>query len=169
MVALLAEAGDRLDVERTHLAVCRLPREDGPVLLYQLHRLELLEEGALAGVVGLVWAMAERPDAVLGHRRWLTLFTNAGYTHDGRTVPRPTTAMRLYRGAVPGRRADWSWTDSLEIARIYAEGRQVRRPPGQVWSALVPPDRMLARNDDRDEREFVVNTAGLTIARWPPA
>ncbi|WP_143086266.1 hypothetical protein [Amycolatopsis saalfeldensis] len=48
-------------------------------------------------------------------------------------------------------------------ARAYAVDGVRGRPSGAIWTALVEPDRLLARNRDRDEFEYVVDTAGLTI------
>ncbi|MEV5718180.1 hypothetical protein AB0L41_30200 [Amycolatopsis mediterranei] len=61
------------------------------------------------------------------------------------------------------RRDSWSWTDSRDVARTYAAGGFGGRRPGAIWTALVDPDRLLARNRDRDEFEYVVDTTGLTI------
>lgn len=65
------------------------------------------------------------------------------------------------------RRDDWSWTDCRNVARTYAAGGFGGRLPGAIWTATVAPDRLLARNRDRDEFEYVVDTTGLTIEPVP--
>jgi hypothetical protein len=66
-------------------------------------------------------------------------------------------------GAVAERRADWSWTDSLDIAQTYAHSGIGGRPQSTVWTAEVDPARLLARISERNEDEYVVNTKELTI------
>ncbi|GLY38299.1 hypothetical protein Amsp01_043230 [Amycolatopsis sp. NBRC 101858] len=73
----------------------------------------------------------------------------------------------MYRGSVADRRADWSWTDSRDVARTYAAGGFGGRLPGAIWTAMVEPERLLARHTDRDEFEYVVDTAGLVIEPVP--
>ncbi len=91
-----------------------------------------------------------------------------------RPVAAPVHCCRLHRGrpprsaphripaAVPrigGRRRDnWSWTESRYVARTYAAGGFGGRLRGAVWTALVDPDRLLARNRHREESEYVVDT-----------
>lgn len=160
----LIDRGAVLTGDQLAVALYRVPGDDMPVLLDTLHRHRLITDQDLSGVVGLAWSNAERPDLALGHDRWRALFTAAGYTDDGRRVPRPTQPLRLYRGSVADRRTDWSWTDSRHVARTYAVGGFGGRLPGAIWTALVEPERLLARNTDRDEAEYVVDTTGLTIS-----
>ncbi|RSM80477.1 hypothetical protein DL991_10125 [Amycolatopsis sp. WAC 01375] len=160
----LIKRGVTLTTDQLAVAVYRVPGDDMPVLLDTLHRHRLITDHALSGFVGLAWSHAERPDLALSRDRWRTLFTAAGYTEDGRRVPRPTQPLRLYRGSVADRRDDWSWTESRHIARTYAAGGFGNRLPGAIWTALVEPERLQACNTDRDEAEYVIDTAGLTIS-----
>lgn len=147
-------------------AVSRLGRNAGPPLLADLLAEYLLTASAAAAVIGDVWSMAEYPDHYLAHDRWRELFALAGYTRNGKGAARPTNAITLYRGSVPERRADWSWTDQLSVAVGYASGTRAQRPLGKVWSAEVEPWRLLARNDGpsgRNESEYVVDTDELVI------
>ena len=94
---------------------------------------------------------------------WRDLFELAGYTEDGKPAERPAEPLTLYRGSVPERKALWSWTDNREVAARYASGNYYRRPSGILWVATVDPWRLLARNTDRSEYEYVVDTEGLVI------
>lgn len=149
-------------------AVGSVGRDRGPELLVELFWEDLLTPEAAAATVGGVWNGAEYPDQCLDRLWWLVLFDLAGYTRNGKPAERPDRQLRLYRGSVPERRGDWSWTDDLTVARGYADGTRAQRPTGAVWTALVEPFRLLARNDgpdSRDESEYVVDTDGLAIER----
>ncbi|MFJ9782650.1 hypothetical protein ACIRSS_23920 [Amycolatopsis sp. NPDC101161] len=74
-----------------------------------------------------------------------------------------TIAAPLYRGSVAAHRGNWSWTDSRDVARTYAAGGFGGRLPGAIWTALVEPERLLARNTDRDEYEYIVDTEFLPL------
>lgn len=150
-------------------ALCRVDRVYGPHLLIYLWGEGLLTTDALRATIGDVWSMAEYPDVALPRETWRDLFSEAGYTVDGKPAQRPSSPLHLYRGAVRSpahRRRDWSWTDSLEVARFFAKGPRGRQP-GVVWTATVAPWRLLARNADpqttRGESEYVVDTRHLRI------
>lgn len=147
-------------------ALSRVGRNNGPWLLGSLWADGWLTEGLAAGVVGPAWSAAEFPDRLLDHDEWRSLFALGGYTVDGQRADRPLEPITLWRGSVEERRADWSWTDSREVAERYASGRY-GRPVGVVWRAVVEPHRLLARNTDRQESEYVVDTEGLVIERCP--
>jgi hypothetical protein len=93
---------------------------------------------------------------------WRVLFKYAGYTVDGKPAERPPEPLELWRGSVPERCTDWSWTDNRDVAQWYANGYR-RRPQGTVWQATVEPWRLLARNTERNEGEYVVDTDGLVL------
>ena len=134
-----------------------------PVLAVKMIATGMLSPVVLSPVIGRMWACAEFPDALIGHQMWRTLFTASGYSVDGKSEQRPREAVRLWRGAVHERLDDWSWTDDIEVARLYAQGHGGSRPPGTLWTAVVDPERMYARNVFRGESEYVVDTAGLQI------
>lgn len=161
------EARGPLSMEEVQTMILRLGRNDGPRLMAGLHVDGLLTSEA-AVLVGQVWSSSEYPDRDLGRVEWLQLFEAAGYCEDGVRAHRPSTPLRLYRGSVPERRSDWSWTDDIRVAQDYAFSGISARPEGRVWTALVPPPNMLARNLGRGEAEYVVNTAGLLIEEAPP-
>lgn len=169
MVEHFAIHGEPTGVELFE-ATGRLGRNHGPALLADLEAEGLLTADAAAVNVGAVWNGAEYPDRCLHRGTWRALFSLAGYTVNGTPAARPDVALTLYRGSVPERRADWSWTDRLDVATGYALGTRASRPIGTVWQATVEPRRLLARNDGpdyRNESEYVVDTDGLDIAEAP--
>lgn len=149
-----------LSVETTETLLNRVGRIPAPVLFHGLWRRGYLTAEATR-LVGQVWSMAEYPDSALGHETWRRMFADAGFTSEGEIAERPTRPVRLYRGSIADRRADWSWTDDLSVAQKYAAGGLAGRPPSQVWSVVAPPQHLLAWNDGRKESEYVVDTHGL--------
>jgi hypothetical protein len=112
--------------------------------------------------------MAEYPDAALDRPAWRQLFTAAGFTADGRPAERPAGPVELWRGSVPERRADWSWTTRRAVAEGYATGTGARRPTtGRLYRVVAPAAALLAHNTGRVEDEYVIDTGGLTIAEHP--
>jgi len=96
------------------------------------------------------------------------MFTAAGYTADGRPAPHPTSPVELWRGSVPARRADWSWTARRTVAEGYATGTGAHRPTtGRLYRTLAPASALLAYNSNRDEDEYVIDTRGLEITEVP--
>ncbi|MET7514040.1 hypothetical protein ABZS88_11270 [Streptomyces sp. NPDC005480] len=174
MTALASEAydtilaSDTLASEELQHLIVRGGRDSGPWLLHTAYTKKKITDQILAELVGDVWSSADRPDRELDRDEWRTLFDAAGFTIDGERKPRPGKAMTLYRGSVPERRTDWSWTRSIDVGRRYADGNVTGRVPGKLWVCAVPPEAMLAINTERDEDEIVVDTRGLTIheAQW---
>lgn len=154
----------RATLENVESALSYVGRAHAPRLLDYLG--QGLADDVLSAVVGHVWSAAEFPDRALRRKDWRYLFSRAGYTVDGKPAERPVSAIRLYRGAVPERRRDWSWTDDIEVAKVFAHGIRGRER-GKVWTAMVKPSRLLARVTDRQESEYVVNTVNLGIFEVP--
>jgi hypothetical protein len=172
------EAHDRLrwfldhhyapDADELVSACVRVGRITAVDLVYMLYYHDPLTREAAVASVGDVWSMSEYPDSHLDHWEWRELFDLAGYTEDGEPAQRPTAPLTLYRGSVPERKADWSWTDNRDVAAKYASVAHYYRPLGKVWKATVEPWRLLARNTGREEAEYVVNTDGLDIIEDDP-
>ncbi len=144
-----------------------LGRKYYPALLFHLWGEGLLVEPAVAAVVvPSAWSAVEFPNRALDDDAWSLLFALAGYTVDGVPAERPEAAMRLWRGALPGHRSGWSWTDDRSLAQWFAE-RVHNGGQGRVWTAEVKPARMLARLGEgvgrAGESEYVVDARGLTI------
>ncbi|WP_331727191.1 hypothetical protein OG871_39680 (plasmid) [Kitasatospora sp. NBC_00374] len=92
------------------------------------------------------------------------MFRAAGYTADGVPAQLPSAPVELWRGSVPERRRDWSWTASLAVAQGYAAGTAAVRPAGKLYRTVAPPSALLAYNSGREEDEYVVDTRGLRIS-----
>ncbi|MEV4865633.1 hypothetical protein [Streptomyces ossamyceticus] len=137
-------------------------RTYGPMFLADAWALGKTTAQTVADVIGDVWSSAEFPDRHLDRDIWRHLFDVARFTVDGKRAPRPTEPMTLFRGSVPERRDDWSWTRDIRVAEKFAAGSP-GRPKGQVWVCTVPPSHMLAANSYRDEDEVVVDTRALQI------
>ncbi|MEV7428295.1 hypothetical protein AB0N29_01640 [Nocardioides sp. NPDC092400] len=140
----------------------RLDRRDGPALLEALWAADLLDEEN-AAAVGSVWSMAEFPGLSLERATWRSLFKLSGYTVDGTPADPPAEALTLYRGATDEHRDGWSWTPNRAVAARFADERILGRADGKVWVAHVEPWRLLTRNTEREEEEYVVDTDGLEI------
>lgn len=171
LVTWAVARGETLSADEVDLALSRVGRISGPALVDRLVAAELINYDDVVRILGVVWSMAEYPDRELGHDRWRELFSKIGFTVDGRPAPRPAVPVTVYRGSVAARRGDWSWTSSSAIASQYALAGIGSRPRGTVWTVVAPPEQILAINHGRDEDEYVVDTAGLTItpANQPPA
>lgn len=156
-------ASPSLSADELQRLIYRGGRESGPLLLATAYEEKKISDDVVAVLVGDVWSMAEYPDRALTEPEWRLLFKAAGFTRDGAKEARPKSALRLFRGSVPERRGDWSWTTSIAVAARYAGGGFSGRPLGRIWGCTVPPKQMLAVNTRRDEDEVVVDTAGLVI------
>lgn len=156
-------AADTLTTVELEKLIGFADRNYGPLFLEVACSEAKVTSNTVADLVGRVWAMAEFPDRQLDHDTWRWLFDVAGYTVDGQRQSRPSEPVLLYRGSVPERRTDWSWTTNVDVAAKYASGTMRGRLTGRLWTCLVPPDRLLAKNTIRDEDEIVVDTRGLHI------
>lgn len=159
-----ALAGDRWAADDLATVLRWAGRTIGPRLLLDAWEGHLVDDAALASHIGRVWSLAEYPDASLGHDQWRRLFQAAGFTADGVRVPLPVKPLTLWRGSVPARRRDWSWSTNRELASIYAAGG-FGRPAGTLYRMVAPPAALLCANEWRDEGEYVVDTGhpGVTV------
>lgn len=159
-------AAGLLTTAELEMLISRAGRTHGPEFLATAYAEGKVDADTVTALVGPVWSSTEYPDRQLDHDTWRWLFDVAGFTVDGKSAPRPENPMRLYRGTVPERREDWSWSRDIKVALKFAAG--VRgRPPGRLWVCSVPPAHMLAINTERGEDEVVVDTRGLRIVEAP--
>ncbi|MFJ8349725.1 hypothetical protein ACIQ9J_25855 [Streptomyces sp. NPDC094153] len=159
-------AADRLTTAELEKLISRADRNYGPMFLDEAYAEAKVTRETVTALVGGVWSSAEFPDRQLDHDTWRWLFDAAGFTVDGERAPRPDSSMTLYRGSVPERRTDWSWSRDRAVAERFAAGMR-GRGQGRLWVCEVPPAHMLAVNTERDEDEVVVDTRGLQIREVP--
>lgn len=157
---------EHLTTEELEHLISMAGRNYGPTFLYEAYSADSIADDTVTALVGPIWSSAEFPDRHLDRDDWRWLFDVAGYTVDGKVAPRPGRPLTLYRGSVPERRTDWSWTTNRAVAERFAAGMR-GRGVGCVWVCEVPPEAMLAANTDRDEDEVVVDTRGLRITEAP--
>lgn len=138
-------------------------RNYGPSFLCDAYSEDKIKPETVTDLIGGIWSMAELPDRYLDRDDWRWLFSVAGFTVDGQPAPRPTEPIQLWRGSVPERKADWSWSTDRMIAEGYANGTAARRPKGRLYTVAASPEALLCANTERGEAEYVVDTRGLNI------
>lgn len=155
-------ASDWLTTDELQRLIDRAGRTYGPDFLHQAYLDGVVDKETVTDLVGRVWSMSEFPDRQLKRHVWRWLFQVAGFTVDGQRTERPTEPIELWRGTVPERRTDWSWTTDRAVAEKFADGMRGRLP-GQLYRLMAPPERLLCANTERGESEYVVDTEGLLI------
>jgi hypothetical protein len=106
----------------------------------------------------LPWLWRNKPDRVhLETTEILDLFRSTGLSSSGPRLGR--RPLVLYRGATEANRSGPSWTANPAIARYFAEFRQADGAVGEVWTAPMPPNRIVAFLADEDE--FIVDLDGI--------
>jgi hypothetical protein len=164
---LLAVAGGAATIEcedDARTALTLVGRNAAPQVLYELHiDLGVIDHGWLPGLICDAWSAAEWPMRVLYRVKWRQLWADCGgFVVNGVLAPRPSSPVRLFRGADHRHRHGWSWTPDRSVAQWFAD-RVVHATPGLVWTALVPPEAMLVTITDHrpGEPEVVVGGPGL--------
>lgn len=136
---------------------------NGPALLFDAYAGRHIDSATITAVIGPVWSTAEYPDQNIDRDGWRILFRRAGFTIDGKPADRPEEPLELWRGSVPERRRDWSWSTDRTVAEGYANGTSARRPQGRLYRVVAPPEALLCANAERGEAEYVIDTRGLRI------
>ncbi len=153
----------QLTAEQFSSLVARNGRNSGPHLMHDLYYMRRISTETLTAVICEVWSDAEYPQSWLGRDGWVDFFRLAGYTRDGVPATPPDT-ITLYRGCPPSRTRGMSWSSSIEQARWFAE-RARFATPGNVYTATVTGEQLLAEITIGGEDEFVVDTRGIQVAR----
>lgn len=150
----------------------RVDGRDLPWLAYHLVTSKCLTLQEDHRVIARAWTSAEYPERSIGTDAWHVIFAVAegvvtDVDTDGQGAPVvPTESLRLYRGSLVERAAGMAWTGDKDRAAWFAQ-----RWNGQlgdiahVWTALVEPERILARFVLRSEDEYVIDTTDLNIDR----
>ncbi|QVI26172.1 hypothetical protein MN2019_17880 [Mycolicibacterium neoaurum] len=106
-----------------------------------------------------LWRTTKAPATAMTATMWRALFLRAGYSHNGQPAQRPTEAVQVFRGATEAGRFGMSWSTERHVAQRFT-----RQPGGELWTATVQPQHLLAYLNHRGdpEHEYVVDPAGLT-------
>ncbi|MFE3522225.1 hypothetical protein ACFXOD_11625 [Streptomyces sp. NPDC059161] len=158
---------DKLTTAELEYLIGREGRNSGPGHLASTYSDNKVTAQTATALIGHIWSNAEFPDRHLDRDTWRWLFKAAGFTVDGTPAERPAVPVRLWRGSVPERRTDWSWSTERAVAERYAFGNLNYRPPGRLYTVLAPPAALLCANTGRGEAEYVIDTDGLGIHEVP--
>ena len=156
------DSATKLTTDQLLSLIGKAGRNAGPDFLACAFQDGKIQDSTVTALIGSVWSNAEFPDRYLERDEWRYLFDVAGYTVDGKPALRPTEPVELWRGSVPERRGDWSWTADRTVAERFANGMRGRLP-GRIYRVVAPPEALLCCNTERGEAEYVVDTTGLTI------
>ncbi|MCW2899516.1 MAG: hypothetical protein JWO67_1781, partial [Streptosporangiaceae bacterium] len=139
---------DKLTTEELDYLIGREGRNSGPSHLSEAYSYCTITADTVTALIGGIWSGAEFPDRHLDRDEWRWLFDVAGFTVDGKPADRPDRPVLLYRGSVPERRTDWSWTTDRTVAERFAAGSG-GRPPARIYVLLAPPEALLCANTGR--------------------
>ncbi|WP_413106176.1 hypothetical protein [Streptomyces sp. Inha503] len=127
---------------------------DQPVARLWLGELCDLEAEAFAATA----EAAERAELLGVERRRSGSPGLARVVRRGRPAERPAGPVELWRGSVPERRSDWSWTTRRTVAGGYATGTGVHRPTtGCLYRTIASPSALLA-HDTTEARTSTYST-----------
>ncbi|MDH6141017.1 hypothetical protein P3T35_003030 [Kitasatospora sp. GP30] len=157
------DAAAQLTTEQLERLIGLAGRNYGPDFLYEAYGEGKVGNDTVRALVGAVWTGSEYPDRLLDHDTWRWLFQVAGFTVDGQPAERPTRPVELWRGSVPERRTDWSWSTDRAVAEKFAAGTGGRPPgrPPDSPSPSPPAPGGEPREDQADHRAAVAPLPGL--------
>lgn len=117
----------------------------------------------LRAMLSEVWLSARLISTELPQPRTLQLFRQLAYVTDRLELDRPSEDTILFRGASYETRLGLSWTAQIQIAESFRD----KHRDGAVFWAVVEPRRILARFDELQTDEHVVDTSGLDVRAFP--
>jgi hypothetical protein len=156
------EQAETLTTEQLERLILLAGRTFGPRFLDEAYSDDKITRATVTALIGGIWSSAEYPNQDLDRDTWRWLFDVAGFTVDGKAAERPAKPVELWRGSVPERSSDWSWSTDREVAQRFADGGRGRLP-GHLYRLVAPPEALLCANTERGEAEYVVDTHGLLI------
>jgi hypothetical protein len=160
-------AADSLDRATLDRCLVDVGEANAPKLLRDMHddRHIDLTDVAMAGVAQ-VWSLGEPWKTGLEAEVWLDFFCLNGFTYQGAPAARPDEPVELFRGTTEAYRLGMSWSTDLAVARSFAYDAISNRPRGNIYTACVEPQYLLAYiNEGHSENEWVVDPAGLRVAK----
>ena len=109
--------------------------------------LDRLDDGDLsrveaASIVPAMWGAVHFPMLYLTMDEWLEL-----WDHARPHLPRPASALRLYRGAEPGNERSLAWSASYGVAAAAISETMGRGSDARVWVAEVPASAIICDMD----------------------
>jgi hypothetical protein len=125
LVIEVSEAGKRL------LAEIVGDRLNGPKVLYDARAAGQISDGDLRVLIPDTWLYVDWPERIIGAGNWVRLFRVAGFLSIPYGLPRPDSAITVFRGATAERRG----------RDVVDHGHRPGRP--------VPPAAFLACADGR--------------------
>jgi hypothetical protein len=157
LVIEVSDAGKRL------LAEIVGDRLNGPKVLYDAWTAGQISDGDLRVLIPDTWLYVDWPERIIGAGNWVRLFRVAGFLSIPYGLPRPDSAITVFRGATAERRAGMSWTTDIDRADQFRQ-RHSWHAPTAVYRAVVTPDAVLALLERRGEGppEVVVDPRMLT-------
>lgn len=140
-------------------------KRDLPILALPLIQEYCMPAADAAELLKFVWVTVEFPaDSDDLVEEWREAFDRLGYVTDSDDGP-PMEAITVYRGA--DRDSDgWglSWTTDLERAKWFAY--RLGKKNRAVFTALAPPESVLAHFTGRNEDEYVIDPYMINPVEW---
>ena len=149
---LLSLPEEQLTLDALDTAMSRLGRNYEPALVATMYweREEFIRPHLPELVIG-AWGSAEFPSSCLDPYVWEELFSEAGFTVNGKPAHRPKEPVRVYRGAAPEHKIGWSWTPDREQAEWFRD-RFNFDGSRKLYTMLAQPLDMLAILDGTTHR-----------------
>jgi hypothetical protein len=144
LVIEVSDAGKRL------LAEIVGDRLNGPKVLYDAWAAGQISDGDLRVLIPYTWLYVDWPERIIGAGNWVRLFRVAGFLSIPYGLPRPDSAITVFRGATAERRAGMSWTTDIDRADQFRQ-RHSWHAPTAVYRAVVTSDAVLALLERRGE------------------
>ena len=144
--------------------LCRLEKGDAMRYLVDWYDKGRVSDVTLQELLPELWSRQEYPENIYSPSVYRRLFRSIGFTIDGVRAELPVGLTTVYRGCLPFLKRGMSWSTDPDIARTFASGKMRGRSVGCVFSAEVPPSRILAMIETRTECEVVLDTRGLQIS-----
>lgn len=139
--------------------------------VYEQMEMQRISRAKVIEMLPELWRSSDPDDT---DPRYLALwneakFLNGGkYVRDGRTLPRRSKMLKVYRGQHPSANADMgiAWTLDPKIAQKFAHGGaafRVGKAGGVVYRGLVSADFVLAYLTLRHESEVIIDPRHVAL------
>jgi hypothetical protein len=135
----------------------------GPQILYDSWAAGQVSDQDLRGLIPDTWLYVDWPERIIGAGKWVRMFRAAGFSSIPCGLPRPGSALTVFRGASFERCSGMSWTLDINRADQFRQ-RHCWYGPSALYRTVVPPVAVLALLERRGESppEVVVDRMMLT-------